>query len=261
MPKFIRALRHSLGVLVLVSAISLAEERSSAPVPERNPVLVGRVTKVTDGDTIRVQLDSGPIKVRLDSIDSPERRQPYGKEAFAELYARVFNKVVELDVVTQDRYDRQVAVVYVDGMNVNAAMVQDGHAWAYREYLKDHDYCRWEAAARESKRGIWALPAAKQVAPWEWRDIARHEPMTPTDYSEKTVDDCIVAAGPTTNAAPITPVDGSCSIKGNISNNGKIYHLPGSRSYASTRIDESKGERWFCSEQEAQAAGWRPPRH
>jgi len=51
---------------------------------------------------------------------------------------------------------------------------------------------------------------------------------------------------------------GGCQIKGNIGSSGRIYHLPGSDSYAGTRIDESKGERWFCTEAEARAAGWRP---
>lgn len=47
-------------------------------------------------------------------------------------------------------------------------------------------------------------------------------------------------------------------IKGNISARGdKIYHLPGSRSYVATQIDTRQGERYFCSEAEAQAAGWR----
>jgi hypothetical protein len=51
-----------------------------------------------------------------------------------------------------------------------------------------------------------------------------------------------------------------CDIKGNISDNGRIYHLPGGAYYARTRIDESRGERWFCSESEARTAGWRPAR-
>lgn len=249
---------RALGLLGLVIASSLTAGPWGNADAAESPVLVGRVTKVTDGDTIQVLLDSGPIKVRLDSIDAPERRQPYGKEAFAALYARVFNKTVELDVVTQDRYDRQVAVVYVDGVNVNRGMVQDGYAWAYREYVIDHDYCRWEGAARGSKRGIWALPPAEQVAPWEWRDIARHEPIVPTDYSKKTIEDCIAASSSPTMAPPVAPTDGSCLIKGNIGSNGKIYHLPGSRSYAATRIDVSKSERWFCSEEQAKEAGWRP---
>ncbi len=48
-----------------------------------------------------------------------------------------------------------------------------------------------------------------------------------------------------------------CSIKGNISVNGKIYHVPGGRAYESVRIDLSSGERWFCSREDAERAGWR----
>ena len=51
-----------------------------------------------------------------------------------------------------------------------------------------------------------------------------------------------------------------CLIKGNISKNGRIYHVRGSKWYDETIIDESKGERWFCSEDEARVAGWRPPK-
>ena len=51
-------------------------------------------------------------------------------------------------------------------------------------------------------------------------------------------------------------------IKGNINSKGdRIYHLPGSSSYGPTKINESRGERWFCSEEEARAAGWRAPRN
>lgn len=50
----------------------------------------------------------------------------------------------------------------------------------------------------------------------------------------------------------------SCRIKGNISQNGeRIYHLPSDEWYDETHINSSKGERWFCSEDEAKAAGWR----
>jgi hypothetical protein len=49
-----------------------------------------------------------------------------------------------------------------------------------------------------------------------------------------------------------------CLIKGNISPSGeKIYHVPGGASYSATQIDPSEGERWFCTEAEAQANGWR----
>jgi hypothetical protein len=48
-----------------------------------------------------------------------------------------------------------------------------------------------------------------------------------------------------------------CRIKGNISENGRIYHVPGQRYYTATRINRLRGERWFCSEAEARSAGWR----
>ena len=55
------------------------------------------------------------------------------------------------------------------------------------------------------------------------------------------------------------PMD--CTIKGKISSKGeRIYHVPGGQYYDRTRIDAAKGERWFCSEEEAQAAGWRGAR-
>lgn len=51
----------------------------------------------------------------------------------------------------------------------------------------------------------------------------------------------------------------NCKIKGNISygSGSKIYHMPGQEYYDSTTINEDYGERWFCSEEEARAAGWR----
>ncbi len=54
----------------------------------------------------------------------------------------------------------------------------------------------------------------------------------------------------------------SCNIKGNISieTGERIYHMPGQKYYAATRISPQYGERWFCSEAEAQAAGWRKAR-
>ncbi|WP_292549969.1 hypothetical protein [Mesorhizobium sp.] len=63
-------------------------------------------------------------------------------------------------------------------------------------------------------------------------------------------------------AIQIGPEFTSCNIKGNISYNGgeKIYHVPGQEYYSETRISLLKGERWFCSEEDARAAGWRPAR-
>lgn len=251
---------------------SAAGRSSDAPpaVGQDQPVLVGTVLSVTDGDTIKVQLSSGPITVRFDSIDAPEKSQPWGREAYAALYQRLSQQVVSLDVMTQDRYERLVAVVYLGDENVNGWLVQQGHAWAYRQYLNDKDYCIWEATARTSNLGLWSLPATSRYAPWEWRTAQRGDAGSFTDYSNETAERCIGSmrrsghsAGASPRLAPTpspTPPSGGCLIKGNISQNGRIYHVPGSPSHNSTKIDESSGERWFCTEAEAQAAGWRAPK-
>ncbi|GAB3489159.1 hypothetical protein GCM10027572_10900 [Flexivirga lutea] len=58
-----------------------------------------------------------------------------------------------------------------------------------------------------------------------------------------------------------TTSTGACNIKGNISSSGeRIYHVPGQRYYNVTKISPAKGERWFCSESDAVAAGWRKAR-
>jgi endonuclease YncB( thermonuclease family) len=241
-----------------------------AAIGQDAPVLVGTVTNITDGDTIKVELDSGSITVRFDSIDAPEKDQPWGNEAAAALARRLNGQEVALDVVTQDRYERLVAVVYLGDENINAWMVRQGHAWAYREYVNDTYYCVWEGSARSSRRGLWALPGNQRHAPWEWRSAKRSQSSGYTDYTRETVANCIAAldrpasdtrSAPTISTkSPAAASSGGCLIKGNISENGHIYHVPGSRSYNATKIDESKGERWFCTEEEARAAGWRAPR-
>lgn len=63
---------------------------------------------------------------------------------------------------------------------------------------------------------------------------------------------------PTRTAAPAPSFVNDCVIKGNISSSGeRIYHVPGQQNYDDTVITVSKGERWFCTEAEALAAGWR----
>lgn len=60
-----------------------------------------------------------------------------------------------------------------DGADVNAAMVRDGAAWAYRRYLTDRRMITLEADARNANRGLWALPESQTTPPWEWRAAQR----------------------------------------------------------------------------------------
>jgi hypothetical protein len=228
-----------------------------------------------DGDTINVQLSSGPITVRMGSIDAPEHDQAGGAEAKTSLARRLNGRQVEFEVETQDQYERLVAIVYLGGENMNSWLVQQGHAWAYRQYMSDPRYCVWEADARMYRRGLWAASPGSQKAPWEWRRAQREQgTFAFTDYQSETVSKCVQAMAkgndrqqqhnPQSGAPDIVPLvppsSSECRIKGNISENGRIYHVPGSEWYERTQIDARKGERWFCTEAEAKAAGWRAPR-
>ena len=86
---------------------------------------------------------------------------------------------VELEVVTQDQFHRFVATVWLvagdQRININEAMLRDGHAWAYRRYMKDPKFCDIEAEARDAKRGLWAQPVSEWVYPPEWRFLKNGE--------------------------------------------------------------------------------------
>jgi hypothetical protein len=99
---------------------------------------------------------------------------------------------------------------------------------AFTRYSKR--YLAEERAAKNSKAGLWAGSFT-----------------TPADYRR----------GPGT---PAVEAPAGCAIKGNVNAKGeRIYHLPKMRSYAGTLVTPGKGERWFCSEEQAKAAGWKAP--
>jgi len=159
------------------------------------PRLVGRVIKVVDGDTLDIRLESGPLRIRLHAADTPERGQPYYEEARAALSKLVLDKVVEVEPFEQDRYDRMVGILYLKDLNINAELIQAGHAWAFRRYMRKEDarLCQMENDARRGKRGLWSLKVSEQVAPWEYR--SRRSRKTFTNFSRHTAHECIAAIG------------------------------------------------------------------
>jgi endonuclease YncB( thermonuclease family) len=174
-------------------------------IPPSLPTLPGTVIHIVDGDTADVQLASGRIRVRFHGIDTPERKQPGGSEATAALTALIADKDVDLEPFEQDHHDRLVARVYIEGNDVNGALIQQGHAWAYREHMTKDDaaYCEYEHDARTHGRGLWALPPEQRVAPWEWR----HPDVFPTftDYSNESVEHCVAAIGIKATSSPLPP--------------------------------------------------------
>ena len=134
--------------------------------------LKGEVLSIGDGDTIRVRQGGRAITVRLACIDAPETAQrPYGQQARSYLQQRLpIGREVILDVKTTDRYGRSVAEVISD-ININLAMVEDGQAFAYRQYLGGCDakeYLDAEYRASRRRYGVWQVPG-DITRPWDFR--------------------------------------------------------------------------------------------
>lgn len=207
--------------------------------------IVGRAS-VTDGDTIVIH----GTRIRLFGIDAPESAQlcqdaagkdyRCGQRAALALSDRIGEAPISCEPRDTDRYGRTVAVCRKGAEDLNAWMVEQGHAVAFRRYSTA--YVGQEGAARAAKRGIWAGTFEE---PSEYRRTARGgrgETKAGTEMPRATTEAM------------------TCAIKGNINRQGdRIYHVPESRDYARVVIDEKAGERMFCSEAEAQAAGWRAP--
>ena len=193
---------------------------------EKNYKNLYLVTRVIDGDTLEIA--SGQI-VRLIGIDAPEVSECYGDPATQFLKNLLENREISLekDVSEMDKYKRLLRYVYLDDLFVNEYLVNEGYAKA-ENYPPDVKYQELfklaETSAKKAKRGLWKTECVENY--------------------EK------VKGKSDTNS--------NCIIKGNISWSGeKIYHLPGCPYYKQTTINETAGERYFCTEWEAIQAGWR----
>lgn len=130
--------------------------------------------RIIDGDT----LDVSGTRVRLYGIDAPETAQTCrrrgqdwacGKDASKALTEKIGDRSITCDQQDKDRYERVVAVCHAGSQNLNAWMIQNGWAVAYRQY-GGTIYDSQESAARIAGRGIWG---SEFVMPWDWRKGAR----------------------------------------------------------------------------------------
>jgi micrococcal nuclease len=178
----------------LLFALLLASLLPSTACTADAPALPGVVVGIVDGDTADIRLQSGMIRVRLHAVDAPERAQPHGAASRQVLSQLVYGKNVLVEPIEQDRYDRLVARLWIDELDVNAEMIKRGAAWVYRRYADDPAYCAYEKAARDLKRGLWALPRDQRAAPWEWRKRKTLDGRF-TDYDVESVAACVVSLG------------------------------------------------------------------
>ena len=204
---------------------------SSLPLAAASKPIQGKASAV-GGDMLRV----GNVVVRLAGVESPEDDQRCGAagrkgwrcgDAAQEALTRtVRGKLVSCTLSGSDESGRSLATCRAEGADIAANLVRQGHVFAQQGMFAR--YASDEIEARTAKAGIW-----------------RGETQRPADWRAKRWEEA-------KRAAP----DG-CPIKGAVGADGKIYILPWSRQYDRVRIRTGRGERWFCTEQDARAAGWR----
>ena len=208
-----------------------------------NAQAISGTAMVIDGDSLTI----GGIAFRLFGIDAPEGKQTCdrdgatwacGEESASQLRMLVADKRVECRGQGTDTYGRMLAVCWADGFELNKTMVEQGWATAFRKY--GQDYVAEEARAKAQRRGIWsssfALPEDFRMAQSQ-RSNAPRSSVSP----------------PGRNAARMPRAGDGCVIKGNRNRKGQwIYHVPGMPYYDQTRPEEI-----FCSEADAQQAGYR----
>lgn len=156
--------------------------------------------------------------IRLFNVDAPELTNCYGPEAKKALEKKILGKKVLIKKPRTDFFKRVQGYVYVDNEFVNEYMALNGFIFDHGDGSPESDIIKNASNfAKEQKVGIFS------------------EVCTPTK-----------------------PPKPNCLIKGNIDYNTKVklYRLQGCRDYAQTQVEKFRGEDWFCTEAEAQKAGF-----
>ncbi|WP_245268994.1 thermonuclease family protein [Mesorhizobium sp. WSM2561] len=245
-----------------LNSLSIAPPANRTPLVQSIPGLQSTITNwteplpgpmqgrssVIDGDTVEI----AGQRIRFNGIDAPESRQycddakgfeyPCGRraaQALDEFLAA--SRPLRCSFVDRDRYGRLVGNCQrADARSVQRWLVEQGLALVWPRY-SNGAFAAEKGSAKAAHRGVWQ---GRFDQPWDWR-AANAEKVEVV--SEPSAGFGLLGSG--------------CNIKGNISAEGeRIYHVPAQKFYSATKITETKRERWFCSEAEAVAAGWRKAR-
>ena len=155
-------------ILALTSCTSFADQ------------LVGKVIKVTDGDTVNVLTsDFETHRIRLSGIDAPEKKQAFGSRSKQALADLIDGKTVNVEYNKLDKYQRVVGKITFNGQDVNLRQIKLGLAWHYKKYEKEQDvedrsiYANAEYLAQRDKRGLWV--DENPIEPWNYRKQKREK--------------------------------------------------------------------------------------
>ncbi|WP_315701977.1 MULTISPECIES: thermonuclease family protein [unclassified Bradyrhizobium] len=231
-------------LLVLLPSLASAADISGIP-------------KIRQADLVQI----GNARIRLGGIDAPStdqlcisnksERWTCGIAARDELIKHVDGKSWTCHPRQVDRRGRQIARCEVDGEDIQKWLVANGWALAYTHVSKDYEPD--EHAAREAKAGMWQ---GAFIAPWDWRVRNKKTAILGATKPPDNASAVLLASA----SGPVAPSP-DCTIKGNVNGAGEcIYHTPSSRWYAQIKMRIAKGTRWFCSVEEAEAAGCRETR-
>ena len=235
-------MKFLLGMaILLVPAMAAAADISGVP-------------KIREGDLIVI----GSSRIRLAGVDAPSvdqlclntkgERWTCGVAARDELIRHTDKKSWSCHIERTDRRGRNVARCMVDGEDIQKWLVSSGWALAFTRF--SHDYVADEKAAREAKAGMWQ---GAFIAPWDWRIRNKKTAILGATKPPPNAHAILLASA----SGPVAPSP-DCTIKGNVNGAGEcIYHTPKSRWYAQIKMQISKGTRWFCSVEDAEAAGCR----
>lgn len=138
----------------------------------------GIVSKVIDGDTIKVLVDNKKeYKVRLYGIDTPEKKQPYYEEAKKALEKLILDEVVTITFDRLGFFGRIIGKIYCDTQYINILMVENGHAWHYAKYTNNDPFMQHAQEMAEAEElGLWSLNAP--TPPWIQRKAKKHADAT-----------------------------------------------------------------------------------
>ena len=235
--------KYLLSFVAIILTINFSGALSCAA-PENS--YVGQTIDVSDGDTLTVKSEKyGVVKIRLYGVDCPEAFQVHGESAKQFTISKSLHKRVRITPIDVDDYGRTVAVVMVNGENLNEKILAGGNGWVFRKYCHSEFCENWlklEEHARSSQLGLWR--DKNPLPPWEWRERERKRE---TESSSPTV--AKINATPTPNSQKTNAA--SETYHGNRRSN--VFHAPGCIDYNCRNCTVL-----LKSKSEASSSGYRP---